>query len=202
MTLLACSYLLETLEEREFLDADKDIPEIFTINMGEVEKRTELAKTKVLKHCRGLLKSHEDEKDRAVVMFTHRFIPEFLQQFFDHNSDIHGLVDRFIGELLTWMYRIEIQYCQDIAIAEQSKQDHVVAVNEGPSDYSLSIAAKLRQTPLEKNDLTYRLLHAIDKDLLRNFWSTTDLRELPEKAYNWGCSLTTTIIRVLRPCPA
>lgn len=185
MTLLACSYLLETLEEREFLDADKDIPEIFTIDMDEVEKRTELAKTKVLKHCRGLLESR-DEADRAVVIFTHRSIPEFLQQFFDHNSDVHGLADRFVGELLTWMYRIEIQYCQNIVIAEQRKQDHHVAVSEGPFNYTFSLVTKLRQTPLEKNDLTYRLLHAIDKDLLRSYWSTTDLRELPEKAYNWG----------------
>jgi hypothetical protein len=185
MTLLACSYLLETLEEREFLDADKDIPEIFTIDMDAVEKRTELAKTKVLKHCRGLLESR-DEADRAVVIFTHRSIPEFLQQFFDHNSDVHGLADRFVGELLTWMYRIEIQYCQNIVIAEQRKQDHHVAVSEGPFNYTFSLVTKLRQTPLEKNDLTCRLLHAIDKDLLRSYWSTTDLRELPEKAYNWG----------------
>jgi len=185
MTLLSCSYLLETLEQRNFLDTDKDIPEIFTIDMSEVEKRTELTKTKVLKHCRGLL-DYREEEGSEVIIFTHRSIPEFLQQFFACNSDVHGLDDRFIGELLAWMHRIGIQHCQNITIAEQEKQNDHVDVSERSFENIFALATKLRQIPLENKDLTCRLLHAIDKDLLRNCWTTTDLRELPEKAYNWG----------------
>jgi len=171
LTLIACSSIFELLGpnmSNNLSDILGIIPEADEDGEdGDYNKQIQDARILVGTRCRCFL-----ECDEHVVRFTHRSVPEFLQQHLAMNAKKYLLSDQVIGEALAWTVLLNRKYDRQLPDRQYRNPD----VFRGFSNLYHLICC-LRQTQLNNPQTTCRLLHCIE---LRLIWESFNQTTLPE----------------------
>jgi hypothetical protein len=99
-----CAVLFDAADKGNILDCDENLA-VITRNLHEDKEARVKEKERLVARCRGLAEvdNHLD------IRFTHRAIPEALQDLFSENELKESVQDESVAELLTWIMLAEIR---------------------------------------------------------------------------------------------
>lgn len=159
ISLEECAMLFDAADKGRLLDCDESLA-LITRDLRMDKEAMAKEKERLVARCRGLAEvdTHLD------IRFTHRAIPEALQDLFSGNELKESIQDESVAEVLTWIMLADIRRrCKD-----DCKEDHL---DEQSSVRRLRYVARTRlrmyPAPLENSERMIRLLYNVQEAILQ-----------------------------------
>lgn len=198
ITLDNCALVFDTADKGKLLEFDETLANS-NRNVQQDEDLVQEEKDRLLTRCRGLVEADMDFNLR----FTHRSIPESLQDLFSGEVLEHRVLDEKVAEMLTWIVLTDVRQRWPAEWREQKDQENP----QSPVLLRLIyVCARLRACamPLSEFEKTFQLLYNIHQCLLLAQFGTPTPSDVEWKSQIWADIRVATnfgIPNMLRLCP-
>ncbi|KAK0740125.1 hypothetical protein B0T18DRAFT_431491 [Schizothecium vesticola] len=179
ISLAECAMLFNAADSGNLLDCDEKLAEI-TLNLEERPEAAAKEKDRLLARCRGLVEVDPETN----IRFTHRTIPEALQDLFFSNTLDESIQDSRVTEILAWIVLADVRLHRP----KEPSQLRRLEYHEPPMNrlqYLSMTHFRISAVPLEHSERMMNLLCSIHDTLLLIQYGTTTLDDNLWHGLSW-----------------